>query len=70
MANECNVKVFCRVRPQNALEEATDGRMSIKFGEKTALSHNVGSYTLSYFAFYGYYVSLVNCVCLGASLSV
>ncbi|XP_062518354.1 kinesin heavy chain-like [Corticium candelabrum] len=40
MANECNVKVFCRVRPQNALEEATDGRMSIKFGEKTALSHN------------------------------
>ena len=45
MADECSVKVFCRVRPQNAMEEASDGRMSIKFGENTALSHNVSPLT-------------------------
>ena len=41
MANECNIKVLCRVRPLNATEEKAGSKFVLKFPTDDSVSIGV-----------------------------
>ena len=41
MASECSVRVVCRYRPQNSIEEQSGGKVVAKFPSRDSVNHNV-----------------------------